>query len=187
MLKGYFQVSEDDPTAVKFARIALEFDESAWLIVADPQGWATTELDPDDAEVPDALSKELTFSIFDIAISNYGRKPIKSLLLDQGVLRGIGNAYADEILFAAKVAPASTCSAIPADARRTIYQSIRRVLEESTLELKKRHPDIVGGEFREFLKVHRKDLEVTHEGETIKKEKIASKSSYFTDSQTLYK
>lgn len=60
------------------------------------------------------------------------RTPIKSLLLDQAVIAGIGNIYADEALFLSKVSPkraarrvdAETCSAIVAAAQRVMRRSI---------------------------------------------------------------
>jgi formamidopyrimidine-DNA glycosylase len=58
--------------------------------------------------------------------------PIKTLLLDQGVIAGIGNIYADEALFLAKVRPgrsarrvtARECDAIVAAAKRVMMRSI---------------------------------------------------------------
>jgi formamidopyrimidine-DNA glycosylase len=60
------------------------------------------------------------------------KTPIKSLLLDQGVIAGIGNIYADEALFLAKVRPtraarrvtARECEAIVAAAKRVMKRSI---------------------------------------------------------------
>jgi formamidopyrimidine-DNA glycosylase len=56
------------------------------------------------------------------------RRSIKATLLDQGVLAGIGNIYADEILFAAGIHPQSVASGLPPDRCRRLAGEIRRVL-----------------------------------------------------------
>ena len=186
MLKGYFAVTKDTPDTVKYARVALQFDSTIWLVIADPQGWAVTELDTDVSAVPDALDEAFAYEQFEAAIEKYRKKPIKALLLDQDVLLGIGNAYADEILYKAGVAPASHCSAIPENIRKHVYDSISTVLTAATTELETRHPGIMSGEYREFLKVHRKDVSITEAGEEILKAKVASRTAYYTATQTLY-
>jgi len=59
------------------------------------------------------------------------RRSIKATLLDQGVLAGIGNIYADEILFAAGIHPQSGASLLPPDRYRRLANEIRRVLTEA--------------------------------------------------------
>ena len=56
------------------------------------------------------------------------RRSIKATLLDQGVVAGIGNIYADEILFAAGIHPQSVASLLPPDRYRRLANEIRRVL-----------------------------------------------------------
>lgn len=56
------------------------------------------------------------------------RAGVKGLLLDQRVLAGIGNIYADESLFAARIHPASIASNIPRPRRVTLFTELRRIL-----------------------------------------------------------
>lgn len=56
------------------------------------------------------------------------RAGIKSLLLNQTVMAGIGNIYADESLFAARIHPASTAAAIPAKRLRILGKELQRIL-----------------------------------------------------------
>jgi len=59
------------------------------------------------------------------------RGRLKPLLLDQGFLAGIGNIYADEALWAARLHPLKPAAGLrPADERR-LYDEIRRVLREA--------------------------------------------------------
>jgi formamidopyrimidine-DNA glycosylase len=61
-----------------------------------------------------------------------GRKiPIKSLLLDQAVIAGIGNIYADEALFLAKVRPTRSSRRITARESQAIVSAAKRVMERS--------------------------------------------------------
>lgn len=56
------------------------------------------------------------------------RAGIKSLLLNQSVIAGIGNIYADESLFAARIHPASTAAHIPSERLRLLCEHLQRVL-----------------------------------------------------------
>lgn len=59
------------------------------------------------------------------------RAGVKSLLLNQTVLAGIGNIYADESLFAARIHPASLASSIPPEQRVLLCSELRRILLEA--------------------------------------------------------
>ncbi len=56
---------------------------------------------------------------------------IKALLLDQAVIAGIGNIYADEALFRAGISPAAPASALAAPDFDRLHQAVREVLLES--------------------------------------------------------
>jgi formamidopyrimidine-DNA glycosylase len=57
--------------------------------------------------------------------------PIKTLLLDQSVLAGVGNIYADEALFAAKIRPSRRASSLTLAECTALAGSVRDVLERS--------------------------------------------------------
>jgi formamidopyrimidine-DNA glycosylase len=59
------------------------------------------------------------------------RTPIKTLLLDQGVIAGIGNIYADEALFLAKVRPTRSARRVTARECDAIVRAARSVMERS--------------------------------------------------------
>ena len=63
------------------------------------------------------------------AILMHRDAPIKALLCDQNVIAGIGNMYADETLFAARVHPMSKGTALSSDEVFRLYGTIREVLE----------------------------------------------------------
>jgi len=73
---------------------------------------------------------EVTFE--DFAAAMEGRKvAIKSLLLNQTFLRGVGNIYADEALFRAGIHPQARAGRIRRDRARRLWQSVREVLSEA--------------------------------------------------------
>lgn len=78
------------------------------------------------------------------------RTNIKNLLLDQKVIRGIGNAYADEILWHARISPLSVCNKIPDEKIKAIAKSIKTVLHKAIKHICKSHPQIISGEVRDF-------------------------------------
>ncbi len=59
------------------------------------------------------------------------RSPIKAVLLNQAVVRGVGNIYADETLFRAGVHPTRLASSLRKDRIERIYQAMREVLQEA--------------------------------------------------------
>ncbi len=59
------------------------------------------------------------------------RSRIKALLLDQQVLRGVGNIYADESLWKAKIHPAEMGARIPEVRLEKLYRALRGILEKA--------------------------------------------------------
>lgn len=59
------------------------------------------------------------------------KTPIKSALLNQKLLRGVGNIYADESLFRAGIRPRRRASSIPLEQFRTLFLSVKEVLQEA--------------------------------------------------------
>jgi formamidopyrimidine-DNA glycosylase len=53
-------------------------------------------------------------------------------------------------------------------------------------EIRKRRPDTVAGEIREFLKVHVPGKKLSPTGGRIVKEQVGGKTTYYTDEQVLY-
>ncbi|WP_432326526.1 hypothetical protein ACRQ5D_21415 [Mucilaginibacter sp. P25] len=56
---------------------------------------------------------------------------IKTVLLDQKIMRGVGNAYADEILWHARISPFSVSSKIPEAKLKDLVKAIKSVLEDA--------------------------------------------------------
>jgi formamidopyrimidine-DNA glycosylase len=79
---------------------------------------------------PDPLADEFTFDDFAALIAG-DRSQVKGLLRDQGKLAGIGNAYSDEILHAARLSPFKPAANLTAGEVRTLYDEMRAVLTDA--------------------------------------------------------
>ncbi|MDJ1131921.1 Fpg/Nei family DNA glycosylase [Streptomyces iconiensis] len=77
---------------------------------------------------PDALSVSRTD--FEAALAGK-RGGLKSALMDQSLLAGLGNLLADEILWQAKLHPARSTASLSDDERANLYRTMRRVLRSS--------------------------------------------------------
>ena len=100
----------------------------------------------------------------DYLLDKYKKKrlPIKSVLLDQSIIVGIGNIYADEILFLCKINPLKKCNEITKKEAFNIIKYTREVLVEAikkggTTIRTYSSVDGVHGLFQEELLVHGKD------------------------------
>jgi formamidopyrimidine-DNA glycosylase len=87
-------------------------------------------------ELPDrvaALGPEpLEISLADFTARVRARKsPVKAVLLNQAVVRGMGNIYADEALFRAGVHPKRSAASLKKDRVERIYKAMREVLAEA--------------------------------------------------------
>jgi len=79
---------------------------------------------------PDPLAPEFTEEVFAGILSAAGRAQIKGVLRNQSLIAGIGNAYSDEILWAAKMSPFKPAN-MPAADVRTLYEATGRMLREA--------------------------------------------------------
>lgn len=184
MLKGKLVLFETKNDA-KSTLVELTFDKGPGLALTDQLKRAKLALDPPASSVPDALSKEFTSAYLVARLGKY-RGNVKALLLDQKIVRGIGNAYADEILYQAGISPFSSASKIPADKVKLLSTSITKVLKAAVKKIRKINPDIVGGEERSFLVVHTRERDKTPAGEAILKDEGKGRKTYYTASQKLY-
>lgn len=79
---------------------------------------------------PDPLAEEFTREAFADILNAGGRRQIKGLLRDQSVIAGIGNAYSDEILHAARMSPFKPAAMDQADAAR-LFAALQTTLREA--------------------------------------------------------
>ena len=108
-----------------------------------------------DEQGPDADDPALTIEVWRERIARYTGE-LKNLLRNQQFVAGIGNAYSDEILWAARLAPFRKRSSLAADEVDALYTAMREVLAWAIEELHRLVPPKLEVEQRAFLRVHRK-------------------------------
>jgi formamidopyrimidine-DNA glycosylase len=127
---------------------------------------------------PDALDPGFDLAAFEHAIQGR-RRDVKSVLMDQALLAGIGNIYADEILFQACVHPRTPAASLGGRERAVLFEQIKAVLETAiecgagAEQLLERLPD-------HFLLPHReKSGKCPRCGAAIATLKAAGRTAYF--------
>ncbi|MFQ5831181.1 MAG: Fpg/Nei family DNA glycosylase [Candidatus Thorarchaeota archaeon] len=104
---------------------------------------------------PSALDPELTLEVFKQRIRRH-RGQIKNVLRNQRFVKGIGNAYADEILLYAGILPFRRRSSLSTGEVEGLYHSMRNVLSRVLDILSDRDIHQLGSERRDFLMIHGK-------------------------------
>ncbi|HEX2884203.1 MAG TPA: DNA-formamidopyrimidine glycosylase family protein [Candidatus Limnocylindria bacterium] len=102
---------------------------------------------------PDADDPDLTLDAFRQRIRRHPGE-LKPLLRNPRFIAGIGNAYSDEILWQARLAPFRKRSTLSDDQVEALYRAIRSVLADATERLRSLVPPEIQTQHREFLKVH---------------------------------
>lgn len=140
----------------------LEFSGGLTMRYNDPRSMGKTYLTRDllavpgfAAMAPDALSDDLTLEVFLQRLKGHPGE-IKGVLTHERVVCGIGNAYADEILWAAGIYPFTRCSRLTSDDRARLYWTMRDVLQTRVAYLLQHWPQEMDLHWREGLLVHRR-------------------------------
>lgn len=106
-----------------------------------------------DAQGPDADDKSLTIESWRERIRRHPGE-LKPLLRNQEFVAGIGNAYSDEILHAARLNPFRKRSTLAAEEVDELYRAMQETLERACATLRGRVPPTFETEVRDFLSVH---------------------------------
>lgn len=185
MLKGELHLLKDQQLP-KYAIIELSFKDKLSLVLTDFQGMARVSLNPEADETPDALAKELDQYFFEKIFADK-RAAVKNVLLDQHIIRGIGNAYADEILWEAGISPFSAANKIPAAKLKDLAKAVKHVLENAVKQIAKAEPELISGEIRDFLKIHNPQKTHSPSGVPIHIKKTGARKTYYTEEQEIFK
>jgi formamidopyrimidine-DNA glycosylase len=124
-----------DPADNRFTRAIFHLDDGAELHFSDSRKFGVIWLAGDERAVADKLGPEpLEDSFTPQVLAQRLRNrtaPIKPVLLDQSVIAGIGNMYADEALFDAKIHPLKPAGSLLKDEINRLHRAIRRVLSSA--------------------------------------------------------
>jgi formamidopyrimidine-DNA glycosylase len=175
-------------------RVTLEFTDSSHLYFNDQRKFGWMRLLP-TLEVPnidffkkvgpEPLSDDFTPQVFISRIRKRANSTLKAALLDQTVLAGIGNIYADEGLWGAKIHPAERVRDVSDAKLKTLFQELRFVLNlsiEKGGSTDKNYVNAEGkrGSYIDFARVFRREGKdcPRHPGTAIIKTRVAGRGTH---------
>ena len=139
-MTGHLRVWEPEETAVKHTHFRALLDSGLELRYDDPRQFGRLVVGSLDELIkarafparlgPEPIHGDLTEAEFEKLV-RARRRPVKSALLDQSFLAGVGNIYADEACFRAGIRPSRWTHRLTVRERRALYSAIQEVLENS--------------------------------------------------------
>lgn len=192
-MEGKYKVSPDETAIDKHSHAIFTLDDGQMLIYNDVrkfgrmQLWPTDRLDDNKSLKklgPEPLATDFTFENIKPRIMRH-RKDIKTVLLDQSVIGGLGNIYVDEVLWQAKIHPETPANHLTDDDIRTIINCSNKEIKvaiESGGSTVRSYLDANGhkGNMQDHLKVYGKEgTPCPRCGTEIVKIKVGGRGTHF--------
>jgi formamidopyrimidine-DNA glycosylase len=176
----------------KFTRVILYFNDKSRLLFHDIRkfGWLKIIsqeqlLAIDKKHGLEPLSSKFSLVNFKKILNRRPNLKIKQLLLLQELIAGIGNIYADESLFKAKILPYRQVKSLTSKEVKLLYRAIKVILKEAvrlggTSVNTFVHPSGAKGSYVEKLKVYQKGGQKCGRcGQVLKKTRIAGRGTVY--------
>lgn len=138
-MEGKYFYYPDEVPERKHAHVLIHFEDGGTLVYEDVRKFGTMELlAPELLEAyflskklgPEPTEKDFDLGKFKLALKK-SKKPIKSHLLDQTLVAGLGNIYVDEVLWRAKVHPSRISNSLTAQEARKVHDETINVLGQA--------------------------------------------------------
>ena len=194
-MEGKYFIKDSSEEINKHEHVIFTFEDNTDLRYHDTRKFGRMNLvlkkDIDTVEgvrkqgiepIDETLSKEYLYDNF-----KKRRLPMKTLLLDQTIISGLGNIYADEVLFAAKINPLKVGSDITLDECQRIVDSSKKIIEEAIkcggTTIKSYTSSLgVTGRFQQNLMAHKRENEECKICSTIiKRIVVGGRSTYYCE------
>ncbi|SDW95665.1 DNA-(apurinic or apyrimidinic site) lyase [Marininema mesophilum] len=192
-MEGRYHLAMKDEPIEKHTHVRFCFTDGTELRYKDVRQFGTMHLYPLGEDLkrpplaklgPEPLSEDFTLAGFQRSLSGR-RTKIKSLLLNQAFLSGLGNIYVDEALFGASILPERLVESLTPDDVERLYTSIRSVLStavEAGGSSVRSYVDGNGemGMFQLQIKVYGRKGEACHQcGEPIQRIVVTGRGTHF--------
>ncbi|MBI38050.1 MAG: DNA-formamidopyrimidine glycosylase [Leptospiraceae bacterium] len=129
----------------------------------------------------DLLSSDFNMDYF-LNAAKKSKKQARVFIMDQSVISSIGNAYADEILFEARIHPKTRMNQLGDDQRKELFQAIKSVIAEGIRTIQEASPDLEM-KYREHMKVRNRKGEPCPDcGTSIRRANVLGYDSFFCPS-----
>jgi len=131
-MTGSLLIKPNSAEPDKFIRAILHLDKETRLYFRDPRKLGVLLLVEDTNSIvgklgPEPLEADFTPQVLAQRLTNR-TAPVKALLCDQTFIAGIGNMYADEALFTARIHPLRSGKCLPQDEVERLHNAIQQVL-----------------------------------------------------------
>lgn len=192
-MEGKYFLRKDEDEVVKHEHVIFKFSDKTELRYHDVRKFGKMHLvkkeDIDKYQVMEELGLEpwdnkLTVSYLKEQYKNK-RLPIKTVILDQSIIVGIGNIYADEILFLSRINPLTKANLLTDKNLKDIVENTRITLEKAISEggttIRSYTSDEgVSGKFQNNLFVHQREKEKCYTcGSEIVKIRVGGRGTYY--------
>ncbi|MGE5397308.1 MAG: bifunctional DNA-formamidopyrimidine glycosylase/DNA-(apurinic or apyrimidinic site) lyase [Chitinophagales bacterium] len=133
-MSGRLFLTESGQTRANHTHVVLHLVDAGELHYVDPRRFGGLWLVHRPEDVfgqlgPEPLGKEFSAAYLEKSLRNK-KTPIKNLLLNQCVVAGIGNIYADEILFDSAISPERIAGSLDSKEIAKLHRSIKKVLRQ---------------------------------------------------------
>jgi formamidopyrimidine-DNA glycosylase len=185
MLAGRFRLAKPDDKDEAALGFALAFEDAGELRYLDDKdmGKAYLTASGDWKAIPgldagglDILSPQFTRERF-VSLLKHRRDQVRVFHLDKKAIDSLGNAYADEVLFAAGIHPKTWCRSLTHDDAVRLHDAIVEVMGHAVGEVARRDEPIEV-KVRDFLKVRLKE-ECPRCGSKIRRAGVRGMDAYF--------
>lgn len=191
-MEGKYFYVERTKDIEKHTHIVFELDNNMDLRYNDTRKFGRMELVKSNEVFDNPSIKKLGYEpenkllTEDYLLKSFSKKniPIKTALLDQTIINGLGNIYANEVLFDSSIHPLRDASSITKEEAKKIIDSSRTITKKSeevggcTIRSYTSSLGVIG-HYQDYLNVHGKSGQACTCGAIIKKIKIDGRSAYF--------
>lgn len=132
-LTGQFILRDKNSKPDEYTRLIINLDDDQQIRFNDRNGAAEVFVIHEVSKVESLIGPdpfEITKQEFSKNIQNSDKKTIKETIVDQKVIAGVGNIYADEALFVAKINPKRSPKSVTPEQVNNLLEAIRQVLNE---------------------------------------------------------
>lgn len=188
-MSGALTVSPESSESPRFTRAIIHLDNGTAIFFRDLRKFGMMRLVKDTHSVvgelgPEPLEADFTAKIL---AERLGKRsaPIKALLLDQKVIAGVGNLYADEALFLSRIYPLRQGASLSSGEIKRLHKAILEVLRAgienkgASIQNYLRPDGTPGTAHTQFRVAHRGGEPCPVCGTTIKRIVVRSRGTYF--------
>ena len=188
VFKNVIPFTGENKMPTNTTRVIIKFTDGSGLFFNDLRkfGWIKISDQPLKPKGIDVLDKKFTLKLL-TNLTNSTKRPIKPVLMDQDLITGIGNIYANDSLFLAKIHPQRLSNSLAKKEVNLLYKTIKQTISEGIRDCGSSGADEAfilpdgsrGGHQRNFLVYQREGKPCLNCKTIIKRIKHNGRSSFF--------